>query len=97
VWTSLPRGARRRNAPGLLVRVRRFRPFRPGEARGDLTARMEGVETRLAHLEAALEGLQDAVHRDSLRQNKLTAELQHRMEPQELARALSADARRRGI
>ena len=47
--------------------------------------------------EAALEGLQDAVHRQSVQKDEQIANLQHRTEPHELARTMSDDARRRGI
>src|ERR671924_139758 len=38
--------------------------------------RMERLEARVAHLESALEGLQDAVHRESVRHDGRIAELQ---------------------
>ena len=55
------------------------------------------LEERLAHLEALVEGLQDAIHRDSVRHEERIAELEHRTEPEALAKALSDDARRRGL
>jgi hypothetical protein len=48
-------------------------------------------------LEELLEGLQDAVHRESVRRDHEAAELQRQISPAELARALSEDARRRGL
>jgi hypothetical protein len=55
------------------------------------------VEDRLERLEALVEGLQDAVYRNARRQDERIEELQRRIEPDELARTLSADARRRGL
>jgi hypothetical protein len=58
---------------------------------------LERVNERLEHLEALVEGLQDAVHRESLRHDERIAELEHKTQPEELAKALSDDARRRGL
>ena len=55
------------------------------------------LERRVSHLEELLEGLQDAVHRDSIRRDEETARLERRTVPSEMARALSADARKRGL
>jgi uncharacterized coiled-coil protein SlyX len=63
----------------------------------ELLSRVRDLERRFAQLEAALEGLQDAVYRESVRRNEQTAELRHRTEPSEMARALSHDARERGL
>jgi hypothetical protein len=51
----------------------------------------------LQHLEAALEGLQDAVYRQSVLEGRQIAELGRRTEPHEMARALSEDAREHGV
>jgi hypothetical protein len=58
---------------------------------------LEEIERRLVNLESALEGLQDAVYRESVRRNEQTAELRRRTTPAELARALSKNARERGL
>jgi hypothetical protein len=55
------------------------------------------LERRVSHLEELLEGLQDAIHRDSIRRDEETARLERRTVPSEMARALSADARKRGL
>jgi hypothetical protein len=55
------------------------------------------IERRLARLESALEGLRDAVHRESVRRPEQTAELRWRTQPGEIARALSEDTRERGL
>ena len=59
--------------------------------------RLAELQQRLEHLETAFEGLQDAVHRESVRQHKLLEDLTRNMQPAEVARALSEDARRRGV
>jgi hypothetical protein len=59
--------------------------------------RVEDLERRVSHLEETLEGLQDAVHRESVRRNEEAARLQRRTAPGEMARALSEDARKRGL
>ncbi len=51
----------------------------------------------MAHLEQLLEGLQDSVHRESLRQDKRIAELEAQIQPAALGEALSRDARDRGL
>jgi hypothetical protein len=55
------------------------------------------LERRIRHLETVVEGLQDAMHRESVRRDRETAELNRRTEPSEIARGLSEDARRRGL
>jgi hypothetical protein len=55
------------------------------------------LSERLGHLEALVEGLQDAVHRDSVRHEERLAELERMMQPDALAKALTDDARRRGL
>jgi hypothetical protein len=60
-------------------------------------AGIDGIETRLAHLEQLVEGLQDAVHRDSERKDKLIAELQAQIQPAAMGAALSKDARDRRL
>jgi uncharacterized coiled-coil protein SlyX len=62
-----------------------------------LERRLEAVETRMDHLEAALEGLQDAVYRQAQRDDANLEELRRRTEPERIARELSDDARRRGL
>ncbi len=55
------------------------------------------LEARLAHLERQLEGLQDAMHRESTRQHRRISELEARTEPSALAIALNKDERERGL
>ena len=62
----------------------------PSQQERDLTVRVE-------RLEAVVEGLQDAVYRQAQQYDREIGELRKRTEPAEIARALSADARRRGL
>ena len=55
------------------------------------------LHARLEHLERTVEALQDSVYRDKLRYESEIEELRKLMEPGNLARALSDDARRRGL
>ena len=59
--------------------------------------RLEILEKRLEHLEAMVEGLQDAVHRESIRQEREIDELRRKAEPAEIRRALGKDALEHGI
>jgi hypothetical protein len=86
----LERVASMRKGPGATLPARAPAPAEEHDRLGE-------IEARLEHLEAALEGLQDAVHRDSVRHDESIAELQRALKPDAMARALSADARRRGL
>lgn len=71
--------------------ARAWRPSpRPSQHDPDLIARVE-------RLESVVEGLQDAVYRQARQHDAAIAELRERTDPAEIARALSADARRRGL
>jgi BMFP domain-containing protein YqiC len=59
--------------------------------------RLRALEARIEHLEALVQGLQDSVHRESSRHAKRIAELEARIQPGALGRALSDDARARGL
>jgi uncharacterized coiled-coil protein SlyX len=83
--------------------VRNRRPQAAGrdsKVRSDqeaLAKRLEAVERRLAHLESMVEGLQDSVHRESVRQGKLIDQLQRKAEPSAIRRALGRDAEEHGL
>jgi hypothetical protein len=62
-----------------------------------LERRIERVEERLDHFESALEGLQDALYRQAQREDESLEELRRRTDPEQIARQLSDDARRRGL
>jgi hypothetical protein len=59
--------------------------------------RFETCEARIEHLETALEGLQDALYRHEILDKESLAELRRRTDPDQIARDLSEDARRRGL
>ena len=59
--------------------------------------RVATLETRVEDLEAELQGLQDAVHRQAVLEGEHIGELRARTSPAQLARDLSEDARRRGL
>jgi hypothetical protein len=58
---------------------------------------VQRLRVRLEHLEQEVEGLQDAVHRESCRRDAEIAALQRKLQPELIARSLSADARKRGL
>jgi hypothetical protein len=58
---------------------------------------IDALDARVADLEEMVVGLQDAVHRDAVRRDEQHARLERRIEPSELARALSDHARERGL
>ena len=58
---------------------------------------VHALEARVEQLEALVQGLQDSVHRESARHAKRIAELEARIQPAALGRALSDDARARGL
>ncbi|MBV8987796.1 MAG: hypothetical protein JO181_04230 [Solirubrobacterales bacterium] len=88
---------------GLIARIRQVqRSAATGWRRSSSTVQanddmMRALEERVAHLERLVEGLQDSVHREALRQGKRIAELETRIQPAELSKALSKDARDRGL
>lgn len=89
---------------GLIARIRQIRRTaqptaartRPAEAPA-AEHELHLLEQRVAHLEQLVQGLQDSVHRESKRQGERIAELEARVQPSELARALSQNARNRGL
>jgi hypothetical protein len=80
----------RRRAPVAADQAPTTRPSSPADE-------LSALRVRLDHLEAALEGLQDAVYRDAQRHARELAQLRHEIQPAEMARALSTEARRRGV
>ena len=61
------------------------------------SASEDQLAARVDALEAMIEGLQDAVDRQARRQDARMDEMAKRLEPGAVARALSDDARKRGI
>jgi len=68
-------------------------PSLSGSGQDDLRA----LQARIAHLEQLVQGLQDSVHRESTRLSKRIGEVEARIQPAVLGRALSDDARDRGL
>jgi hypothetical protein len=63
----------------------------------ELERRLAAIADRLDHVEASLEGMQDAMYRQSVLADERNADLRDRTDPERLARELSDDARRRGL
>ncbi len=89
---------------GLIARIRQFRRLAvladPSAKRSIVDPqddRIRALEGRVAHLERLLEGLQDSVHRESERHEKLIAELKTQIQPAAMGAALAKDARSRGL
>ena len=59
--------------------------------------RLETCEARIEHLQSALEALQDSLYRHEILDRENIAELRRRTHPEQMARDLSRDARRRGL
>jgi hypothetical protein len=59
--------------------------------------RLDSLAARVEHLEAELEGLQDAVYRQAVLEQENIGDLRRRTEPEQLARDLGRDAERRGL
>jgi len=55
------------------------------------------LQVRVDRLEQMAEALQDQLYRQARLQDERFAALHHSLQPDEMARALNADARRRGI
>jgi len=92
-----------REREGLIAKIRQVRrAAAPSQAPNPRTAdlagdQLRGLETRIEHLEQLVQGLQDSVHRESSRHAKLIADLETRVQPEALGKALSEDARLRGL
>jgi uncharacterized coiled-coil protein SlyX len=89
---------------GLIARIRQIRraaaaapEAHEGSASGPARDDLQELEARIAHLEQLVQGLQDSVHRESSRHAKRIAELEARIQPGALGKALSDDARARGL
>ena len=87
----------------LLARVRQMRlaamsgePAVPPTNEPDRDV-VQALEARVAHLEQLLQGFQDSVHRESSRQSRQIAELEARLQPAAISKALNDDARERGL
>lgn len=89
---------------GLVTRIRQIRrasaeaetPTRPSTDES-VERTVAALETRISHLEQLLQGLQDSVHRESTRLSSRVGELEAQIQPAAINKALSADARERGL
>jgi hypothetical protein len=93
-----------REREGLIARIRQVRgagtpadrPGKPPTVNPE-PDHLRTLDARITELEQLVQGLQDSVHRESLRHAKRIAELESRLQPAALGKALSADARARGL
>ena len=93
-----------REREGLIARIQQLRRvFADTDERARTSTsgpgpdQLHSLEARITHLEHLVEGLQDSVHRESTRLGKRLAELDARIQPAALGKALSEDARERGL
>lgn len=92
-----------RDSEGLIARIRQVRRLAlireqpAANADAAPTERLRALEARVAHLEQLVEGLQDSVHRESGRHEKLIADINAKIEPGAMGAALADDARHRGL
>ena len=87
---------------GLLDRVIRQRGDAKTESGShpdeiDRERRIGALEQRVEQLEALLEGLQDSIHREAIRQDKAIEALDTKTQAPEMARALGKYSRERGL
>jgi hypothetical protein len=88
---------------GLITRIRQIRrtaavPGRPDAGPTDAKPDwFPALEARIAHLEGLVQGLQDSVHRESERHERLIAQLQADTHPAAMSAALAENARNRGL
>jgi hypothetical protein len=93
-----------REREGLIARIRQIRratataeePGKPPTVAPEQD-HLRAPEARTEHLEQLVQGLQDSVHRESSQRAKRIAELEARIQPAALGKALSDDARARGL
>jgi hypothetical protein len=98
----MPRAMTTGDREGLIARIRQIRRAaarreRPASDPAPAPDPLQALETRVAHVEQLLEGLQDSVHRESERHAKLIAELQQQVRPEAMGAALAKDSRSRGL
>lgn len=93
----------RRDSEGLITRIRQVRRLaalreqQSTDTEPSDSTSLAALEARVEHLERMVEGLQDSVHRESERHDKLIAELQTQIQPGAMGTALADDARHRGL
>ena len=88
--------------PRLLERVVQQRRASAAETepegeQADQDQRIRALEARIDSLEALIEGLQDSVHRESVRRAHEIDEINRQIQPGETARTLGKHAREHGL
>jgi hypothetical protein len=92
-----------REREGLIARIRVLRRAAGSSGESDRPAadperaELQALEVRVTQLEQLVQGLQDSVHRESTRAGDRIAALEAEIQPAALAKALSDDARNRGL
>ncbi len=92
-----------REREGLIARIRLIRrtagpASEPRRATTDPDrAELQALEARISQLEQLVQGLQDSVHRESKRLGNRVGDLEAQIQPAALGKALSEDARNRGL
>jgi BMFP domain-containing protein YqiC len=93
-----------REREGLIARIRQIRRSSAEvDDQAPITSSLSGrdelrsLEAQIARLDQVVQGLQDSVHRESTRLSQRIGELEARIQPAALGRALSEDARKRGL
>jgi hypothetical protein len=92
-----PRGRRRRRVAGVIAALRHRDERSESTAGAPVETEIEALKRRVDHLEAALEGLQDSVYRESSRHDAELQELHKQLVPGAMSQAIEADARKRGL
>jgi hypothetical protein len=59
--------------------------------------RLEALADRVAHLEALVEGLQDSIHRDAVRRDRILEEIKETTEPATMMRSLERHSREQAL
>jgi hypothetical protein len=59
--------------------------------------RLDALQDRVAHLEALVEGLQDSIHRDAVRRDRILEEIKETTEPATMMRSLERHSRERAL
>lgn len=67
------------------------------QAQAGQSGDVHALELRVAALEQLVQGLQDSVHREATRVSKRLTVVEAQLQPAALGRALSEDARERGL
>jgi hypothetical protein len=95
------RAQRRQSVLDRIVKLRRADAVRVAADRESeeppASPSIDDLSARVEHLEGVVEDLQDAFHRQSVRRDAELEELKRNTKPAEIARALAADARTRGL